>query len=66
MNTHDPLLWLVIITAIIALSFLMIAVAMIAMAVFVNRAVKSVNRLEERLEPLMTRATALSDLYTRS
>jgi hypothetical protein len=64
MNVHDPLFWLVVITAIIALSFLMIAAAMIAMAVFVNRAVKSVNRLEERLEPLMTRATALSEQGT--
>ena len=64
MNVHDPLFWLVIITAIIALSFLLIAAAMIAMAVFVNRAVKSVNRLEERLEPLMTRATALSEQGT--
>jgi len=64
MNVHDPLFWLVIITAIIALSFLMIAAAMVAMAVFVNRAVKSVNRLEQRLEPLMTRATALSEQGT--
>ena len=61
MNPHEPLFWLVIITAIIAISFLVIAGAMIAMAVFVNRAVKSVNRLEERLEPLMTRATTISE-----
>jgi hypothetical protein len=61
MNVHDPLFWLVIITAIIALSFILIAGAMIAMAIFVNRAVKSVNRLEVRLEPLMVRATALSE-----
>jgi methyl-accepting chemotaxis protein len=60
MNTNDPLFWLVIITAIIAISFLIIAAAMIAMAVYVNRAVKTVNRLEERFEPLMTRATELS------
>jgi len=39
MNPNEPLFWLVIITAIIALSFIMIAAAMIAMAVFVNRAV---------------------------
>jgi methyl-accepting chemotaxis protein len=64
MNPNEPLFWLVIITAIIAVSFLMIAGAMIAMAVFVKRAVKSVNRLEERLEPLMTRATALSEQGT--
>ena len=61
MNVHDPLFWLVIITAIIALSFILIAGAMIAMAIFVNRAVKSVNRLEVRLEPLMVRATAMSE-----
>lgn len=64
MNTNDPLFWLVIITAIIALSFLLIAFAMIAIAVMANRAVKSVNRLEERLEPLMTRATALTEQGT--
>ena len=61
MNPHEPLFWLVIITAIIALSFLMIAGAMIAIAVFVKRAVKSVNRLEERFDPLITRATAISE-----
>ncbi|PYS32017.1 MAG: hypothetical protein DMF75_13135 [Acidobacteria bacterium] len=61
MNAHDPLFWLVIITAIIAISFIVIAGAMIAIATFVNRAVKSVNRLEEKLGPLMTRATALSE-----
>ena len=64
MNPHEPLFWLVVITAIIALSFIMIASAMVAMAVFVNRAVKSVNRMEERLAPLMDRATALSEQGT--
>src|SRR5260370_28527120 len=64
MNPNEPLFWLVVITAIIAVSFIMIACARIAMAVFVNRAVKSVNRLEERLAPLMTRATALSEQGT--
>ncbi len=64
MNPHEPLFWLVVITAIIALSFIMIACAMVAMAVFVNRAVKSVNRMEERLVPLMTRASALSEQGT--
>ncbi len=61
MNTHDPLFWLVIITAIIALSFILIAGAMIAMAVYANRAMKTVNRLEEKLDPIITRATALSE-----
>lgn len=61
MNTHDPLFWLIVITAIIALSFVSIAVAMIAMASFASRALKSLNRLEERLDPLMTQATALTE-----
>lgn len=61
MNAHEPLFWLVVITAIIAVSFLVIAAAMIAIAVFVNRAVKSVNRLEEKLDPLISRANAVSD-----
>lgn len=61
MNTHDPLFWLVIITAIIAASFLVIAAAMISIATFVNRAVKTVNRLEEKLDPIITRANALSE-----
>jgi len=61
MNPHDPLFWLVVITAIIALSFILISAAMIAMAVFVNRAVKTVNRLEEKLDPLINRANAISE-----
>src|SRR5260370_28854428 len=64
MNQPEPLLWMVVITAIIPVSFIMIASAMVAMAVFVNRAVKSVNRLEERLAPLMTRATAATEQGT--
>ena len=61
MHPNEPLFWLVIITGIIAISFVMIAGAMIAMAVFVNRAVKSVNRLEQKLDPLINRANAISE-----
>jgi uncharacterized protein YoxC len=50
MNPNDPMFWVMVI---IALSFIIIAAAMVAIAVFVNRAVKSVNRLEEKLEPLI-------------
>ena len=60
MNANDPLFLLVIITAIIALSFFVLAAAMIAIAVFVKRAVNTVNRVEEKLDPLIVRATALS------
>src|SRR6267378_4015469 len=49
-NPNDPMFWVMVV---IALSFIIIAVAMIAIAVFVNRAVKSVTRLEQKLEPLI-------------
>ena len=61
MNPHEPLFWLVIITGIIAISFLVIASAMVAMAVLVKRTVATVTRLEEKLDPLITRASAISE-----
>src|SRR6476620_8940884 len=60
MNTNEPLFWLVIITAIIAISFLVIAAAMVAIAVFVKRAVNTVHRVEEKIDPLIVRANAWS------
>jgi hypothetical protein len=38
-----------------------IALAMVSIAVFVSRAVKSVNRLEQKLEPLVERVTLMSE-----
>jgi archaellum component FlaC len=58
MNPNDPMFWVMVV---IALSFIIMAMAMVAIAVFVSRAVKSVNRLEQRLEPLIARATVISE-----
>jgi hypothetical protein len=58
MSTRDPMFWIMVI---IAASFVFIANAMIALAVFVSRAVKTVNRLEEKVEPLLERVTAISE-----
>jgi methyl-accepting chemotaxis protein len=58
MSTRDPMFWIMVI---IAASFVFIAVAMIAIAVFVSRAVKTVNRLEGKFEPLLERVTAISE-----
>jgi uncharacterized protein YoxC len=57
-NTNDPMFWIMVI---IAISFLVIAIAMVAMMVFVGRAVGAVNRLEQRMEPLLDRLMALSE-----
>ncbi len=58
MNTYDPMFWVMVI---IAASFLVIAIAMVAIAVFVNRAVKSVNRMEGKLEPLIELVSVMSE-----
>ena len=49
-NTNDPMFWVMVV---IALSFIVMAIAMVSIAVFVNRAVQAVTRMEEKLEPLI-------------
>lgn len=58
MNPKDPMFWVMVV---IALSFVISSIAMVAIAVFVNRAVKSVNRLEQKLEPLIEKMTIVSE-----
>ncbi len=58
MSTTDPMFWVMVV---VAFSFIVIAVAMVAIAVFVNRAVKSAGRLEDKIEPLIERVTAMTD-----
>jgi uncharacterized protein YoxC len=45
----------------IAISFFVIAIAMILMAVFVGRALGTINRLERTMEPLIERLTVVSE-----
>ncbi|MDQ2855748.1 MAG: hypothetical protein M3R68_05430 [Acidobacteriota bacterium] len=58
LNTNDPAFWVLVV---VAVSFFAIAIAMIFMALYVSRAVKAVNRLEQKLEPLIERLTFLSE-----
>ena len=57
-STHDPLFWILVV---IAASFVVMSISMISIAVFVNRAVKSVARLENKMEPLIERVTVISE-----
>jgi len=57
-SARDPLFWIMVV---IAASFIVISIAMVAIAVFVNRAVKSVGRLESKMEPLIERVTVISE-----
>ena len=57
-TTNDPMFWIMVI---VALSFFVMAVAMVAIAIFVSRAVTSVNRMERKLEPLIEKVTVMSE-----
>jgi len=46
---------------IVAISFVVIAAAMVLMTIFVSRAIKTVSRLEERVEPLFHKVSELSE-----
>src|ERR1700752_576183 len=58
MSTRDPLFWIMVI---IAASFVILDMAMVAIAVFVSREVQPVNRVEQKFEPLLERVNAISD-----
>lgn len=58
MSTNDPAFWVMVI---VAVSFFVIAIAMIFMAIYVSRAVQAVNRLEQKLEPLIERLTFVGE-----
>ena len=58
MSTNDPAFWVMVV---VAVSFFVIAIAMIFMAVYVSRAVTSVNRLEHKLEPLIEKLTFVGE-----
>jgi hypothetical protein len=57
-STHDPLFWILVV---IAASFVVMSISMISIAVFINRAVKSVARLENKMEPLIEKVTVMSE-----
>ena len=58
LNPNDPAFWVMVV---VAVSFFIIAIAMIFIAAYVSRAVKSVNRLEARLEPLIEKLTFVGE-----
>ncbi len=55
MTPNDPQFWMMILTIIIGVSFIAMAVSLIVIALAVRRAVKAVNNIEDRLEPLIAK-----------
>lgn len=61
MSTNDPAFWTMLMTMVIAASFVVIAAAAVVMAVVVRRVAGAVTNVERRVEPLMDRVAVLAD-----
>lgn len=60
MNTSEPQFWMMVASIIIAICFIVMAVALIAIAIIVKKAVGTVVRLEEKVEPLIGKVNEMS------
>jgi hypothetical protein len=58
LSTNDPAFWVMVV---VAVSFVVIAVASVALAVMVGRAVRTVRSFELKVGPLMERVTAVAE-----
>ena len=61
MNTSEPQFWMMIASIIIAICFIVMAGALITIAFIVKRAVGTVLRLEEKVEPLIGKVNQMSE-----
>jgi ABC-type siderophore export system fused ATPase/permease subunit len=60
MNQNDPQFWMMISSIVIAVCFIAMAIALIAIAVIVRRAVKTVSALKDKFDPLLVKVNAMS------
>src|SRR5436305_4867513 len=61
LTTNDVAFWTMVMTIIIAASFVVIAVAMVFIAVVMSRVVRTVTKVERKVEPLVERVGALAE-----
>ncbi|NNE97841.1 MAG: hypothetical protein HKN25_02340 [Pyrinomonadaceae bacterium] len=61
MNVNDPQFWMMIASMIIAICFIVMAIALIAIARVVSKVIKTANRLEQKVEPLITQVNLISE-----
>ncbi|HSK71689.1 MAG TPA: hypothetical protein VK892_08345 [Pyrinomonadaceae bacterium] len=61
MNTSDPQFWMMIASIVIAVCFVVMAIALIVIAFLVKKAVNTVSRVEERIEPMFSKVNAIGE-----
>ncbi|HUF03330.1 MAG TPA: DUF948 domain-containing protein [Aridibacter sp.] len=60
MNATDPQFWMMIASIVIAICFIFMAIALIVVAVIARKALGTVNRVQERIDPLIDQVNLIS------
>ncbi len=61
MNTSEPIFWIMIASIVIAVCFVVMAIALIAIALIIKKVTDTVERVEEKFEPLITKVNAIGE-----
>lgn len=60
MNASDPQFWMMISSIVTAICFFLMSIALVAVAIIARKALRTVNRVEERVEPLIDQVNKIS------
>lgn len=61
MNVSDPQFWMMVASIVIAISFVVMAFALVAIAVIVRKMTATVGRVEKRVEPMIDKVNLISE-----
>ena len=61
MNANEPEFWMMISSMIIAVCFIVMAISLVGIAIVVRKVVKTVNRVEQKVEPLINQVNLISE-----
>jgi hypothetical protein len=59
MNPQEPEFWTMVSSIVIAICFIVMAIALIVIAVYARKGVKTANRVQEQVKPLLTKVDAI-------
>ncbi len=60
MNASEPIFWIMIASIVIAVCFVVMAIALVAIGLIVKKVIDTVSRVERKFEPLLAQVNAIS------
>jgi uncharacterized protein YoxC len=60
MNASEPIFWIMIASIVIAVCFVVMAIALVAIGLIVKKVIDTVSRVEKKFEPLLAQVNAIS------